>query len=294
MKKLFIALCCCGLLLTGCKEKAPNINLTNAIVIDTTYTITPVPATDPHNILVEDFTGQGCSNCPAAHETLRKLDSVNSGRLNIVGLYIQNFSQTTPPTGAKYDFRDSTASDIGTTVYGGIGSMPIAGIDRIPVSGSTLIYQGNWSSTITNQMAIQDSLNLKVTSGYDTTTGYDTITATITYTQPVSSSHNLSIVIVEDSMVDIQEYPAFDPVYPSGFDNNYVFTNVFRAMVSSAPFGDPVLASMVSKEAGRVYRHTYIYKLKPGVIPSHCRVIAFVSNTSDKHIIQSCQTKLKP
>jgi hypothetical protein len=49
--------------------------------------------------------------------------------------------------------------------------------------------------------------------------------------------------LVEDDIIDVQEYPFNDPVHP-GFNETYNFTNVFRGMITGAPFGDPVLATL--------------------------------------------------
>ena len=280
----------------SCKEKAPNIILTEAgVVLDTTYVVSPVPPTDPHNVLMEEFTGASCTNCPAAHETLLSLSHASPGRINIVGLYCYNITQTRPPNGAVYDFRDSVATDVASSVFLGVSSLPSGGVDRWNNTGAILMLQGSWGSTIESRKNVVDSLNLAITSSYNAATREDTITATVTYTQTVAAPHNLSIVITEDSIIDVQEYPAIpSSPFPSGHDDEYVFTNVFRGMVTNTPYGDPILATMPVKEPGRVYRHIYIHKIKEGIKPEHCHVIAFINSTVDKSVMQSVQTKMKP
>lgn len=290
MKKVLLAVSCIAFLWTGCKEKDPPI-IFGTLATDSTYVLTTVPATDPHNVLVEEFTGQSCSNCPAAHTTLETLaGGANAGRVNIFGLYITDFSQTLPPAGAIYDFRSTTASSISSTIYGGVNAIPSGGIDRTKVTGQVLLYQSDWAAAIDAQKTIPDSLNLDVESSF--VGGVATIKATVTYTKSLSTKQNLSIVIVEDSMVDLQEFP--DNVH-----SGYIFTNVFRAMVTSAPSGDPILDSIGTKEAGRVYWRKYTYTpatTSPAINPAHCRVIAFVNNpgttAGDYRVLQSKQCKL--
>jgi hypothetical protein len=107
-------------------------------------------------------------------------------------------------------------------------------------------------------------------------------------------------MIVEDSMVDIQE-TTVSASFPQGWDTSYVFTNVFRESLTSAPFGDPILDTMSTKERGRVLIRKFTYTPKvftPAINPYHCRVIAFVNapggTSGDYHIIQSVQTRLIP
>jgi len=290
MKKAFITISGCVLLFAGCKEKAPPINFSDAVNKDTAYLVSPVPAADPHNVLAEEFTGQTCPNCPAAHDELNALAA--DGRLNILGLYITGMSQTKPPTGALYDFRTAIATQISDNIYlgGPKSGIPCGGIDRVPVSSSLLLNALTWPDAINQRKTIVDSLNLSVVSSYKAADSTATITVMVTYVQQISTKQNLSIAIVEDSIIDKQEKP-------SGTDDAYLFTNVFRDMVTAAPYGDPILSTQAIKEPGRVNRKIYTYKVNPTWKPKHCRVIAFVhysNSEANKDVLQSVQTKLAP
>jgi thiol-disulfide isomerase/thioredoxin len=287
MKNTVLGLLGVLFVLASCKEKAPPINFGNVSGGgDTTYVLTTVPAADAHNILIEEFTGQSCSNCPAAHTDLENLSNQYPGRLNIIGLYITNFSQTTPPNGATHDFRDSLAAVVGNVIYGGIGSMPGGGVDRIlmPTDATILLSRGTWPSAIAQQVNVVDSVNLAVKSVYNAAAGTSDITYTVTYVKPVSYPNAINIAVVEDSITDLQEFP--------GTVQSYLYTNVFRSFVTAVPYGDAFLGNMATKEAGRVWQHTYHYTLKQGAVAEHCRVIAYITNTANNKVMQSVQTKL--
>jgi len=294
MKQIIPVLLCSVLVLTGCEEKPPIINFGTPITVDTTFVISPVPAAEPHNLLVEEYTGASCTNCPAAHEELKEIQKDYPGRINIIGLYITGPLQSKPPHDAKYDFRHPQATLIANNIYGGVNILPLGGIDRIANNGSIKIERGLWSNIINNRLAVTDSINLKLESTYDTVSGEADIRATIVYTNPVSYTHNLSLVIVEDNIIDIQEYPFNDPVHPA-FNKNYNFTNVFRGMITGAPFGDPVLATMPVKEAGRVVVRNFKYKPQGILDPANCRIIGFVNSTNagELRVLKSTEVKMK-
>jgi hypothetical protein len=296
MKKiLFIILG--GALFAGCKEKAPTIVLEKKAVVDSAYTLTTVPATDPHYVLVEEFTGQSCSNCPAAHVKLEEIKAHYNDRVIVMGLYKFNIGQTTPPHEAIYDFRDSSATLIADQIYNGVNQLPSAGVDRVPVGGSLKLNQSDWDPTVGSRSGMVDSLNLKIASSYNAADDEYVITANVVYTQKVTIPQNLTIAILEDSLVDKQDYP-YGSIYPNDVNPAYGFTNVFRAMVSSAPSGDAILATATEKKPGMGLQRKYIYKLKPGTVvnPANCRVVAFVSNAvaGNNQIAQAAETKLKP
>ena len=292
MKKSLIAVCFGVWLFAGCKEVPPDITSSTAAVTDTTY-VGPVPSsTDAHNVLAEEFSGQSCSNCPQGHAVLDTYSVHNPGKLNTIVYYQNGGGLVDPPAGAIYDFRTAAALALGNAVFPGAGGqLPSGGIDRVPYSGSIVIGYPDWTAAITNELSVPDSLNLAVSSTY--TGSVATIIATMTYTKAMATHQNLSLIVVADSMIDIQETH-------SGATPGYVFNDVFVGMVTAIPLGDPILDTMAVKEAGRVVKKVYSYTLPAfaaGGIPSpaHCRVIAFVNaqgTGGDYHVLQSVQCKL--
>jgi len=293
MKKIILALSGFALLFTGCKETDTPLDFNHTPSKDSIYlTTTIVPQT--HNVLVEEFSGQSCPNCPAGHTDLENLSANYPGRVNVIGYYASGNPQEVPPAGSIYDFENFTATQIGTNIYGGIGFLPGAGIDRTVFSGNLYLGASSWDGNITPLFTLTDSATLAVTSSYSTVDSVTTatITTTVTYLYPVTTSQNLTIAIVEDSMVDKQENNAT----ASGLDTFYLFTGVFRGMVTSGYSGDAILAD-TTKATGMTERKIYTFILPattPAINPAHCRVIAFINGSTSPFgpIWQSEQCKL--
>jgi hypothetical protein len=291
MKRSLIAICAIAIFVfAGCMEKGPPINFSAVTYKDTTYLLSAVPNADVHNVLAEEFTGQSCANCPAAHDVLNGL--AVAGRLNTVGLYFTGSPQTVPPDGAANDFRTVDATEISANIYAGgpQSGIPSGGIDRIPVAGALLLYSTSWSDAYNQRLSVADSVNLSVSSTYNATDSTATIIATVTYLYQVTTNQSLSVVITEDSIKDFQERP-------TGIDSNYMFNNVFRDMVTFAPTGDVILPAATMKEPGRVVQRVYSYKVNGAWNKKHCNVIAFVSyvnNAAAKDVWQSVKAKLAP
>ena len=288
-----------ALLVIGCKENHNLVTLSSATsaASDTTYVLPTgsIPAAQPHNILIEDFTGVSCSNCPAAHdEVLLPLLAANPGRINVMEMFVTDFPQTSPNVGETYGgFRDTVATTIENTIFGSLALMPIAGIDRLPDGpyglNNVQITKGLWNTVATTRLATADSLNLTVTSTYSAATATATIVANVTYLQSVSTLQNLSIAVVEDSFTDLQEFPDSVALYQ--------YNGVFRSLVTAVPFGDPIYPTIPSKEPGRVCQFVYSYALNPAWKPNHCRIIAFVTGSgavAGQPVYQSCSVPLAP
>ncbi len=297
MKKLFILFCAATAVLTSCKETGPYITLTPPPdKVDTTYVLSAPPAAEPHQILVEEFTGASCSNCPEAHEILHVLDSTYPGRLNIIALHDSLSPLSTPPHGAQYDFRAPLAWQIANNIFSSSHTLPCGGVDRLPLGdagtfGSNYLMGRNmWNSVVPGLLSKTDSMNLKLTSNYDAATGKDEITLTVTYTAPVSVPQNFTIALIEDSIVDVQEFPGY-------YDDAYHFDAVFRTTVTKTTIGDTLLPSVPVKEAGRVYKVTYRMPIETKWKAEHCRLVAYVHGANAAggvRVYQSAQTKVIP
>lgn len=303
-KNLFIASIAFLGGLSACKEKGPLIDLGKHTAKDSTY-IAATETPQQRIVLVEDFTGASCSNCPAAHVVLNAIDAQHSGRLAIMGLHILNFNQAFPydsPDGSHkhaYDFRTTEATDIGNSIYGGISLMPVAGINRVANANNganppnnNLFGSGVWSQMISDYLDSIPPVNLTVTSSLNTTGDTAYIVVKAAYTSTVSTKNVLSVAITESKLLDLQE----DPAASNGeYDIDYEFNDVLRGFVS-ATTGSPMLDSLSSKAPGRVFTRSFLYKVGPTWKPENCRVVAFISNAEpgDKHVLQAAVAKLKP
>ena len=278
----------------GCKEEHSLVTLTSIVSKDTTYvfSLDSIPAATPHQVLIEDFTGVTCTNCPVAHdEVLVPIINSNPGRVNVIEYFISDWPQTAPNAGQVYDgFRSKVALSISNNIFLGLSLIPCAGIDRLP-PGNLLLTKDIWISNVNARLPVIDSLNLSISSTYDATTKSAKIIAQITYLQPTTAAQNLSIAVVEDGLVDLQEFPNPTPVH------NITFDGVFKNMVTTVPFGDPIFPG-ITKERGRFCQKVYTYKLDSNIVnPKNCRLIAFVAgdqSVGGVHVYQSCQAKLIP
>jgi len=291
-KILFIGTIAALAALSSCKEKGPIIDYGGHTAKDSTYTAS-VETPQARMVLVEEFTGASCSNCPAARTVLTSLETQYPGRIASLSLHIFNFNQSNPWEGAKYDFRTQAATDLGNTIYGGVIQMPVAGINRLAVTNTTpeLFGKTQWPNVIGNYLDSVPSVNLTVTSTLNTSGDSAFITVKAAYTKAVSTKNVLSIAITESNLIDFQEDPA---VVPDGVDSNYNFKSVLRDFVSTT-LGSPVLDSLSTKQAGRVFTRSFLYKVNAAWKPENCKVVAFISNaeTADKRVLQVAETDLK-
>ncbi len=292
MKKLSLLVGSAAVLLfSACKEKGPDIDFGKLKVVDTTYVSSNVETPQDKFVLVEELTGATCTNCPAARTKLAGLSASHGNKLIVMGIHPKGIGQAEPvPVISRHDLRTDVGTTIQNVYYSGIQGIPNGGFDRTEFNGERALSTEKWANAADTRLALKTPVNISIASSYDASKGAATIQVKVSYTEDVEAMHNLSIAIIEDSIIDAQEFPF------SEVDTNYVFMHTFRDLLTSA-IGKPFLETLSKKEKGRVFMRTYHnYRLNPEWNPKHCRVVAFVhkGEADNKEVIQVAEADLEP
>lgn len=300
MKRCSLLFVCALLWSWSCKKEQKHTPMAlpaESNKFDTTYILSVVPTAEPHNVLLEYMTGPMCSNVPAADEQIRVIDSSHPGRINVIANYDSGCLLAGPPPGASHDFRTPDRLNFATHIFNSIHTLPAAGIDRLYLSNDTLTFGTHyltakrfWDTLVASHINDAGGINLNIASNYNATTQTDSVTLKMTFTSATSDRQNFTIAIVEDSIIDIQEFPAY-------YDSNYSFNSILRTTATGDTYGDTLLPSLPLKEAGRVYQVAYKIPINTAWNPAHCRIIAFVhgySGINYKKVYQSKQARVIP
>lgn len=177
-------------------------------------------------VLLEDFTGQYCVNCPEAHEVIKQLETqFGKDKVIAVSIHCGDFgipvSVTNFSTGAV-----GLMTEEGNAIMSayGINSFPMGVIDN----GNPEIYD-LWPTSVRNELQkpshVDIDLHAKFEPDESKTEG---ITGTIKITANVLSGEdsdaNIQFWITEDEIVSFQK-TLDSTIY------DYVHDNVFRAQV---------------------------------------------------------------
>jgi len=289
-----------SLSLWGCKEKVAGFDTTPVIARDTTY-VAAVEAPQWRRVLIEEFTGVSCGPCPQGHRLIdailaehynstEKFDSVS-----VIGIQSTGIPQAEPVHeeldgnfySSKHDNRTADGSELYNAVYGTFGSIPQAGIDRIPSAGKLNLPKDIWAGNVNTRLRVPSAVNITLSSIYNASTRQAVINVHIAYTGRVDKKQNLNLALIENDVIDAQK---------NGLDIDSVYhhEHVLRDMITAAS-GSPMLGSIASKEPGRVYDRTFIYDVDAAWVPDNCRLIAYVTNNegADVEVQQAAEISLK-
>lgn len=261
--------------LPSCKEVGPNIVLrpNHNAVFDTTYIESPVAVAELKNVVIEDFTGVKCTNCPQGHQIIADIKTANPNRIVAVAMHPQNslgLPYGPPSYPINPDLRNAKVQDLFANYFGQT-SEPIAAVDRKLFPGETkiLIDKGTWTNYANQEIALTTPVNLNLTASYDSSTRELTIATELHYTQNVTEENKMTIVLTESNITATQ----LDGIVVDTF---YQHKDVLRDFVS-ATYGDAV---PLPHDAGRVIIKVYKTTLNTAWKPENMKVAAYVHEGS--------------
>lgn len=229
------------------------------------------PAEVKRSVLIEDFTGQRCVNCPKATEEIEKLQKEYGDAIIAVGIHSGPFGHRTTMSSARLPLCTETGDEYYT--YWGINAQPSVKINRSAPIENTAEY----GTVVREALEKTTPLELLLETAYDDATRNVGISVSATTSENISGK--LQVWVIENNITDVQ-------YMPDGTANmEYVHQHVFRTSVTKDIFGDNF--SITDAEAKTV---SYQVTLNDEWKAEDVAIVAFVSNTND--VLQVVKTAL--
>ena len=267
----FILLCSCT------KIDAPYALVKVSSIKDTVYDwsgLTPV-----NRVLLEDYTGHKCVNCPEATILAENMAGSYEGKLVLLAVHAGIFAVPGSTGDFTADYR-SAAGEKWANDFG-IVSNPNGLINRKAFNGSVIVGKDLWSDAVTALINQAPDAQMLINTIYDDASGKVTATVLARFLNPLTGGYKITLCLTEDSLVSPQKNsnPAVGPV-PVWY--NYRFNNVLRGAINGTD--GEMLTDQVNTSKTLLGRFTF--KLNAAWIPAHCNIYAFIYNSATKEIVQ--------
>lgn len=209
------------------------------------------------NVLIEDFTGQRCPNCPRATNTIASMQQI-FGTDHVIAVGIHGGPLSLP---APAGLATTTAAEY--IARWGVESYPSGVIDR---TGGPQKYT-DWTAIVLDRLQMEPAVDISVTNTYDATTRSLSVNVATTGRQSITGQ--LSVWLVENGITAYQ-------IMPNGQNNlQYVHNHVFRTALNGT-WGEDIAVS-----EGATDTKTYTATLDPAWNADKMAVVAFVANNAD-------------
>ncbi len=231
---------------------------------------TPEPEEQPtsigRNVLLEDFTGQRCPNCPKGTEVIEQLQEAYGERIIAVAIH-------GGPLGFKGNAKvKGLATEIGDEYFNhwNLEYQPVGLIDRGPATNYT-----DWLKVVKDELGYLSEIKMEA----EATLKGDQIEINVKEEAYTNFSGKLQVWVLEDGIVALQ-------TMPEGNNNSeYVHNHVLRTPVNGT-WGEDFSINISEKK-----EQTLTQTVSADWNPANLSIVAFVYN--DYGVEQVVKTKVK-
>ena len=289
MKKYFTLLSAI-LIITSCDiVEGPYLTDENVNPIDTTTN------SYMKKVLVEDFTGHLCPNCPDAARELDAIHDIYGDQIIGMAIHVsKSFARPYPASQApsfQYDFRTNWGDELDG--YYGISAMglPRGMVNRIGFPDNHKLGKDEWASTVA--LELKKEINFKIYISSDD----NSISITSEVQNNISSEYNLVVCLTESNIINWQK---------DGQENveNYIHNHVLRTVLmdeelsnSSNYVAGQQIETLINYDLAALEQYNIDYstnntaELGNGNAgdwnASNMSIIAYIYNTTTKEIMQA-------
>ena len=211
-------------------------------------------------VLIEDYTGQYCVNCPRSSEEIEHLvEQYGDSVVIAVAIHSGPFSKSKGTPSPLY-------TELGDQYFKrwNLSAQPIGLVDRL-FSSMPFSYT-DWGAGVNYEIAFKAPVALQASTTYDNGTRRLSCEVQTIGLDSTTVEGKLQLWLVEDSIDGFQYMP------DGTINEHYTHMHVFRTSVND-PWGDDV-----SVDHGEVSVKRYDCYLDPAWKPEHCAIVVFLYN----------------
>lgn len=245
----------------------------------------PVPI---KQILIEEFTGHQCGNCPDGAETIETLKELYCDHVIPVAIHAGYFAEV-KTSGEKYtyEYRCEDGNFINEYFEASSSGVPNAMINRAEIAGDVTLSPADWSAVVAELVLEEPILDININTSLNESTRELKIDADIFFIESSSEELMLSIYFVEDSIVSWQKDYSL-PVNEQDIEY-YAHHHVLRDAINGT-WGDQLTTGQTY--ADEMISRSHTYSINESWNIQNSSIVAFVYNNKTKEVLQASQRHL--
>ena len=242
MNKYFILILGLLLYFSSCDiVETPYMNNENVNPIDTNSN------NYVKKVLIEDFTGHLCPNCPQAANEIDAIHNIYGDQIIAIAIHVtKSFARPYPASQApsfQYDFRTIWGDDLDNFFDISSAGLPRGMINRMGYPNNHKLGKDEWANAVTNE------LNKEIDFGIIINSNNNNINVTTEILNNISGSYNLVVCLTENGIINWQK---------DGTENieDYEHNHILRSVLI-----DESLSNNTSLEIGQEIQKNISYNL---------------------------------
>ncbi len=236
-------------------------------------------------ILIEEYTGHLCINCPKGHKALNNIKTMMGDTVVLLAIHATNQSEPdTNSTDCNIGFINDYRTEAGNNYEKlfNISPLPAAVFNRTEING---IYgqsaYGNWADIANGIERKQPDLAIQIIPVFNKKQDTVFIFVKTTLLNTMNANMNLCVLLSESGIVSPQKNS--DPsIGTLPYICEYTHNHMLRENIS------PILGSALRISAAEESQlNVYALPVSSKWIISHCDIVAFVYDTDTQKVLQA-------
>lgn len=237
-------------------------------------------------ILLEDFTGHQCGNCPRAHEQLEVLEESYGENLIVIAVHAGGFARTFPAAGYVPDYTTEMGDELEDHYDADIEGLPVGMVNRRTwQDGKVLQKFAGWGTQISTILAETPPLKIELTAVKSDNQTLQ-VNTSLTYFEAGTADHHLVVVVTEDSIYSKQS----DYDLPSGYVSDYHHKHMLRGSITAGSWGEQLKSGAIA--VGEILSNEYQFAWPTDWVEENCHIVAYVIDNTTKEILQAEQVSI--
>ncbi len=265
---LFLFIISAFALFTACDQVDP-LNSKKTVIEE------PEDTTNTNKVLLVEFTGHFCGECPPAAELAHKLHESSNEKVVLLSIHSGGFANPTSKHPA--DYRTPVGDALNS--YFTVSSNPIATISYKSFDGTKLLNYVKPDLESKIQAVLKQETKVKLSM--DASISGNSLNVNVSSTVSIAGifDHSLAVYLTEDSLQTWQKDARLNPT-----DNyNYYHNSVLRASFNGA-FGETFMTGSLPKKS--TLSKSLSLAINPKWNTKYLRAIALIIDNTTKEIIQ--------
>lgn len=246
------------------------------------------------NVLLEDYTGHTCPNCPAAATEALNIETSNAGRVFVASIHaspggLSSFQYTAADCGQPSNPDDKycrvlycdESIQYGEEFLSGFGffANPQGTVSRTTPTGPTSMFDlyGNWSTRVSDVLTTNDlKFNIQAQYNYYPSTNGFFLHTEVEALEDMTGNYNTVVYLLEDEIIDWQDVNGTA-------DPNYKHHNTLIGCIDGLAWGRPLTGGTLMNEKSYF---DYSYKLPSGKTNDDYHLLIYVYDVDTYEIYQ--------
>ena len=232
-------------------------------------------------VLIEDFTGHRCKNCPKASKAINELDSLFDSQVIPLAIHAGPSNFTGVNNEYPTDFTTEYGDDLAT--HFGISAMPMGLVQRIDYPNSHQKTYTAWSGITNLELAKSPEALFTLSTEYDAPNRIGVLNYSVEMISNQSNPLWVAVYIKETGIISPQLMPN------NSRNETYVHKNVFRS-APLGPFG--ISISENGGTSGQTFTGSVTANLDPLWDANECEWVILIYDRSNYKVIQPASISL--